>query len=188
MKVRANLMNPDEIGRALKRISHQILERNQGAEQIVLLGIKRGGLPLAAILAANIKSIEGVEVPVGELDITCYRDDRRSEDSRTGAAGTSGQQTEDTSSIPFDINGRHVILVDDVLYTGRTVRAALDAVSKYGRASSIQLAVLIDRGHRELPIRADYVGKNVPTSKSELVEVRLDAGPDTGVQLLGPDE
>ena len=175
MKVRANLMNPDEIGRALKRISHQILERNQGAEQIVLLGIKRGGLPLAAILASNIRSIEGVDVPVGELDITCYRDDRRSE-------------ADDSSSIPFDINGRHVILVDDVLYTGRTVRAALDAVSKYGRASSIQLAVLIDRGHRELPIRADYVGKNVPTSKSELVEVRLDAGVNTGVQLLGPEE
>ena len=182
MKLRANLMNPDEINRALKRISHQILEKNQGAEEIVLLGIKRGGLPLAEILAANIQAIEGVTVPVGELDITCYRDDRRTENcgNSENAAGTS--------SIPFDINGRHVILVDDVLYTGRTVRAALDAVSNYGRASSIQLAVLIDRGHRELPIRADYVGKNVPTSKSELVEVRLNAGADTGVQLLGPEE
>ena len=182
MKLRANLMNQDEIGRALKRISHQILERNQGAEEIVLLGIKRGGLPLAAILSANIKSIEGVEVPVGELDITCFRDDRRSETC------SGSEVSEDTSSIPFDINGRHVILVDDVLYTGRTVRAALDAVSKYGRASSIQLAVLIDRGHRELPIRADYVGKNVPTSKSELVEVHLEAGGSKGVLLLGPDE
>lgn len=181
MKLRANLMNSDEINRALKRISHQILERNQGAEQIVLLGIKRGGLPLAEILASNIKSIEGVTVPVGELDITCYRDDRR-----TAGSGSS-EYSDDTSFIPFDINGQHVILVDDVLYTGRTVRAALDAVSKYGRASSIQLAVLIDRGHRELPIRADYVGKNVPTSKSELVEVHLGTEA-SGVIILGPDE
>ena len=176
MKLRANLMNPDEINRALKRISHQILERNQGAEQIVLLGIKRGGLPLAEILSANIMAIEGVAVPVGELDITGYRDDRRKENPT------------DTSCIPFDINGRHVIVVDDVLSTGRTVRAALDAVSTYGRASSIQLAVLIDRGHRELPIRADYVGKNVPTSKSEFVEVHLESDSCTGVLLLGPDE
>ncbi|MBR4410118.1 MAG: bifunctional pyr operon transcriptional regulator/uracil phosphoribosyltransferase PyrR [Firmicutes bacterium] len=176
MKLRANLMNSDEINRALKRISHQILERNQGAEQIVLLGIKRGGLPLAEILSANIMAIEGVAVPVGELDITGYRDDRRKENPSV------------TSCIPFDINGRHVILVDDVLSTGRTVRAALDAVSTYGRASSIQLAVLIDRGHRELPIRADYVGKNVPTSKSEFVEVHLESDSCKGVLLLGPDE
>lgn len=169
MNLRANLMNQDEINRALKRISHQILERNQGAEQIVLLGIKRGGIPLADMLAANILTIEGVAVPVGQLDITFCRDDRCSK-QYTGEPGE-----EDTSQIPFDINGRHVILVDDVLHTGRTVRAALDAVSKFGRASSIQLAVLIDRGHRELPIRADYVGKNVPTSKSEFVEVHLDS-------------
>jgi len=175
MKVRANLMNSDDISRALKRISHQILEHNQGAEQIVMLGIKRGGIPLAQILAANIQSIEGITVPVGELDIAGFRDDR------------SGSP-ENTSVIPFDITGRHVILVDDVLYTGRTVRAALDATSKYGRAASIQLAVLIDRGHRELPIRADYVGKNVPTSKSEFVSVCLDPTDDNaGVLLLGHD-
>ena len=182
MKIRAHLMNSDDMNRALKRIAHQILERNQGAENVVLLGIKRGGLPLAEILSANIKSIEGVEVPVGELDITGYRDDR----SIDRKAGT--QPPEDTSFIPFNINGCHVVLVDDVLYTGRTVRAALDAVSSFGRASSIQLAVLIDRGHRELPIRADYVGKNVPTSKAEQVEVHLEPGTDTGVQLLGPDD
>ncbi len=182
MKLRANLMNHEEINRALKRISHQILERNQGAEQIVLLGIKRGGLPLAETLSSNILAIEGVTVPVGELDITCYRDDRRPEKTE------SSNPAADTSCIPFDINGRHVILVDDVLYTGRTVRAALDAVSKYGRASSIQLAVLIDRGHRELPIRADYVGKNVPTSKSEQVEVHLEEGSSKEVLLLGPEE
>lgn len=177
MKVRTNLMNSDDVIRALKRISHQILERNQGAENIVLLGIKRGGLPLARMLSENILAIEGVQIPVGELDITCYRDD----------LGTS--DGEDTSKIPFDINGRHVILVDDVLYTGRTVRAALDATSNYGRAASIQLAVLIDRGHRELPIRADYVGKNVPTAKAEFVTVYLEETEGRiGVQLLGPSD
>lgn len=177
MKVRANLMNPDDISRALKRISHQILERNQGAENIVLLGIKRGGVPLAHILSENILAIEGIPVPVGELDITRFRDDR---------AVSSEGGTESADQIPFDVTGCHVILVDDVLCTGRTVRAALDAVSKYGRAASIQLAVLIDRGHRELPIRADYVGKNVPTAKSEFVSVCLDASSENaGVLLLG---
>ena len=175
MKVRAALMNPADINRALKRISHQILERNQGAENIVLLGIKRGGVPLARILSENILAIEGIPVAVGELDITSFRDDL------TGTA-------DNTSVIPFDITGRHVVLVDDVLYTGRTVRAALDATSKYGRAASIQLAVLIDRGHRELPIRADYVGKNVPTSKSEFVSVCLEpAAENAGVLLFDPD-
>ena len=174
MKLRAVLMNPDDINRALKRISHQILERNQGADRIILLGIKRGGVPLARILADNILTIEGVPVPVGELDINGFRDDRG---ERTGA--------DNTSVIPSDVTGCHVILVDDVLYTGRTVRAALDAVSNYGRAASIQLAVLIDRGHRELPIRADYVGKNVPTAREEIVDVHLTAiDGDTGVYLL----
>jgi len=178
MKLRAVLMNPDEINRALKRISHQILERNQGADKIVLLGIKRGGVPLAHMLAENILSIEGVSVPAGELDISSFRDDRS--DECTSA--------ENTSVIPFDVTGCHVILVDDVLHTGRTVRAALDAVSNYGRAASIQLAVLIDRGHRELPIRADYVGKNVPTAKAEFISVCLEPSVDNaGVQLLGPN-
>jgi len=179
MKVRANLMNAEDMNRALKRIAHQILEKNQGAENIVMLGIKSRGLPLARMLSENIHAIEGVNVPVGELDITGFRDDRpgRAEETAAGSC-----------SVPFGITGRHVILVDDVLYTGRTVRAALDAVSTYGRAASIQLAVLIDRGHRELPIRADYVGKNVPTSKAEFVAVYLDEfDGKTGVQLLGKE-
>ena len=176
MKVRADLMTSEEMNRALKRVSHQILERNQGAEDIVLLGIRRGGIPLAQILAANILAIEGVQVPVGELDIRSFRDDYKSESA-------------DCSRIPFDITGKHVILADDVLHTGRTVRAALDAVSQYGRAASIQLAVLIDRGHRELPIRADYVGKNVPTAKSEFISVSFGSDDAAGgVQLLEKDD
>lgn len=182
MKVRANLMNADDMRRALKRIAHQILEKNQGAENIVMLGIRSRGLPLARLLAENIFAIEGVEVPVGELDITPYRDDLDTQTQKLPSSSCSNQ-------IPFDITGKHVILVDDVLYTGRTVRAALDATSKYGRAATIQLAVLIDRGHRELPIRADYVGKNVPTSKAELIAVFLEESDgSTGVQLLGPED
>lgn len=164
MILRANIMTSEEMNRALKRISHQILENNQGADNIVFLGIRRRGVPLAKILAKNIKAIEETEVPVGELDITLYRDD---------LTEICQDPVISNSSVPFDINGKDVILVDDVLYTGRTARAALDATSKYGRAATIQLAVLIDRGHRELPIRADYVGKNVPTSKSETVAVRV---------------
>ena len=189
MKVRANLMNAEDVSRALKRIAHQILEHNQGAENIVMLGIRSRGLPLARLLAQNILDIEGIEVPVGELDITPYRDDldERKLAAAETAASAAALNTE-TPGIPFDITGKHVILVDDVLYTGRTVRAALDATSKYGRAATIQLAVLIDRGHRELPIRADYVGKNVPTSKSEQIAVCLEESDgSTGVRLLGPD-
>ena len=156
----------DELGfqRTLRRLAHQILENNQGADNIVFLGIRRRGVPLAKVLAGNIRTIEGREVPVGDLDITLYRDDLSEICPDPVISG---------SDIPFDINGKDVILVDDVLYTGRTARAALDAASKYGRAATIQLAVLIDRGHRELPIRADYVGKNVPTSKSETVAVHV---------------
>lgn len=164
MELKATLMTSEEMTRALKRISHQILEKNQGADNIVFLGIRRRGVPLAKVLAGNIRTIEGREVPVGDLDITLYRDDLSEICSDPVISG---------SDIPFDINGKDVILVDDVLYTGRTARAALDAASKYGRAATIQLAVLIDRGHRELPIRADYVGKNVPTSKSETVAVHV---------------
>ena len=200
MKVRTELMNAADVSRALKRISHQILERNQGAENIILLGIRRRGIPLAEILAADLFEIEGIHVPVGQLDITPYRDDRNRDDRNCddrnrGVRNPDKQECaaplqmpEDSSRIPCDITGRHVILVDYVLYTGRTVRAALDAVSKYGRAASIQLAVLIDRGHRELPIRADYVGKNVPTSKSEFIAVYLDSfDGKTGVELLEQD-
>ena len=164
MDLKATLMTSEEMTRALKRISHQILENNQGADNIVFLGIRRRGVPLAKVLAGNIRTIEGREVPVGDLDITLYRDDLSEICPDPVISG---------SDIPFDINGKDVILVDDVLYTGRTARAALDAASKYGRAATIQLAVLIDRGHRELPIRADYVGKNVPTSKSETVAVHV---------------
>lgn len=164
MELKATLMTSEEMTRALKRISHQILEKNQGADNIVFLGIRRRGVPLAKVLAGNIRTIEGREVPVGDLDITLYRDDLSEICPDPVISG---------SDIPFDINGKDVILVDDVLYTGRTARAALDATSKYGRAATIQLAVLIDRGHRELPIRADYVGKNVPTSKSETVAVHV---------------
>ena len=164
MKTKSELMNAADMRRALKRISHQIIEHNHGAEKVVLLGIRRRGVPLARTLARNISDIEGIDVPVGELDITLYRDD---------LSEIHPDPVISESFVPFDINGMNVVLVDDVLYTGRTARAALDATSACGRAASIQLAVLIDRGHRELPIRADYVGKNVPTSKSELVAVRV---------------
>lgn len=157
-------MNAADMRRALKRISHQIIEHNHGAEKVVLLGIRRRGVPLARTLAKNISDIEGIDVPVGELDITLYRDD---------LSELHPDPVISESLVPLDINGMNVVLVDDVLYTGRTARAALDATSACGRAASIQLAVLIDRGHRELPIRADYVGKNVPTSKSELVAVKV---------------
>lgn len=164
MIVKAELMTAEDMSRALKRISHQIIERNHGADNLVLLGVKRRGLPLAQRLAKNILAIEGVTVPVGELDITLYRDD---------LTEIQPDPVIHPSNIDFDINGKDVILVDDVFYTGRTVRAALDAAARYGRAATIQLAVLIDRGHRELPIRADYVGKNVPTAKSELIAVNV---------------
>ncbi|MCI8348716.1 MAG: bifunctional pyr operon transcriptional regulator/uracil phosphoribosyltransferase PyrR [Firmicutes bacterium] len=164
MILRSKIMTSEDMNRALKRISHQILEQNQGAKDVILLGIKSRGVPLAKTLASNIKLIEGIEVPVGEIDITLYRDD---------LSKIQPDPIVSNSIIPCDINEKTVILVDDVLYTGRTVRAALDATSKYGRASKIQLAVLIDRGHRELPIRADYVGKNVPTSRAELIAVHV---------------
>ena len=164
MTPKAILMNEEEMGRALKRMAHQILENNQGAGNIVFLGIKRRGVPLAKALARNIKIIENTNVPVGELDITLYRDDLT--EIKQGPVVTA-------SDVPFDIAGRDVILVDDVLYTGRTVRSALNALMDVGRPKAIQLAILVDRGHRELPIRADYVGKNVPTSRNEIISVKL---------------
>ena len=165
MKLKAQLMTKEEMDRALIRMAHQICERNAGCENVVFLGIKRRGIPLARRLAQNVKIIESTDVPVGILDITLYRDDLSELDDKPVISDTE---------IDFSVERKTVILVDDVIYTGRTARAALDAVSALGRAASIQLAVLVDRGHRELPIRPDYVGKNVPTSKSEIVSVMVD--------------
>ena len=176
MKLKADLMSSEDMKRALKRMSHQILERNHGAGNLVFLGIRRRGVPLAERLSSNINAIEGVEVPVGQLDITLYRDD---------LSLISEEPVVNSSSVPFDITGKTVVLVDDVIYTGRTARAALDATSALGRAARIQLAVLVDRGHRELPIRADYVGKNVPTSGNELIAVQVEEIDGTeGVKLF----
>jgi pyrimidine operon attenuation protein/uracil phosphoribosyltransferase len=152
------------IRRALTRIAHEVLERNQGTGGLLLAGLRRRGVPLAERLAALIEQFEGVRVPVGELDVTMFRDDLA-----LRGPGPALQR----SSMPQDVTDTRVVLVDDVLYTGRTVRAALEAILSYGRPRLIQLAVLVDRGHRELPIRADYVGKNLPTAQGEQVEVRL---------------
>lgn len=164
MREKARIMDKEGMGRALKRIAHEIIEHNKGTDELVLVGIRRRGIPLAKMLRDFIREIEGVEVPVGILDITLYRDD---------LSLKSEQPEVHKTEIPVSIKGKQVILVDDVLYTGRTVRAALDAVIDLGRPQSIQLAILVDRGHRELPIRADFVGKNVPTAKKEVVEVRV---------------
>jgi pyrimidine operon attenuation protein / uracil phosphoribosyltransferase len=159
-------MDADRMGRSLTRIAHEILERNRGVEDLALVGIRARGVPIAARLAALIKEFAGVDVPCGALDITLYRDDLMRH-----AVGP--QPVVRRTEIPFSLDGRHILLVDDVLYTGRTIRAALDALIDFGRPQAIQLVVLIDRGHRELPIRADYVGKNIPTSRQQSVQVRL---------------
>jgi len=153
-----------DIARALTRVAHEILERNKGADGLVLLGIPSRGVPLATRLAARIAEVEGRAIPVGSLDVTMYRDDLRLRPARA---------LEHTDVPPDGIDGRRVVLVDDVLFSGRTIRAALDAIGDLGRPQLVQLAVLVDRGHRELPIRADYVGKNLPTSMSERVRVQL---------------
>mgnify|MGYP004589089255 FL=1 len=163
MKFKAGIMESADISRVLSRISHEILEHNGGAENVVVIGIKTRGIQLAHRIAANILKFEGKKVPVGALDITKYRDDLSKRDSLVS----------DDTSIPFEIEGKDVVLVDDVLFTGRTVRAALNAINYFGRPKTIQLAVLVDRGHRELPIRPDYVGKNIPTSQSEIVSVSI---------------
>jgi pyrimidine operon attenuation protein/uracil phosphoribosyltransferase len=161
---RGRLLDAGEISRALTRIAHEILERNKGPGRVVLAGIAARGDDLARRLAAEVERIEGVVVPVGVLDITFYRDD-------IGMRSEAPEVHE--TRFDFDITGTTVVLVDDVLFTGRTIRAAMDALVDFGRPQAIQLAVLVDRGHRELPIRADYVGKNVPTRKDEEVQVRL---------------
>ena len=159
------IMTPDEIRRATIRMSHEIVEKQAGTAGLVLIGIQRRGVPLAQRIAAGILEHESVEVPVGALDITFYRDDLSLVAQQPVVKGTD---------LPFDLNGATVVLVDDVLYTGRTVRAAMDALVDFGRPQAIRLAVLVDRGHRELPIRADHVGKNVPTSREEIVQVQLE--------------
>jgi pyrimidine operon attenuation protein/uracil phosphoribosyltransferase len=161
---KATILSADEIRRGLTRIAHEIVERNKGAQELAIIGVHTRGIPLAARLAAKLSELEGVDIPTGMLDITLYRDD---------LSEVAHQPIIRETHVPFDIARRRVVLVDDVLYTGRTVRAALDALIDLGRPLGIQLAVLIDRGHRELPIRADYVGKNLPTAKSELVKVKL---------------
>ena len=160
MKEKAQLMDEKAIGRAITRISHEIIERNKGIEDVVLVGIKTRGVPIADRIGKKIQQIEGASVNTGEVDITLYRDDLKKIDVDPVING---------SNVQFSIDDKIVILVDDVLYTGRTVRSALDAIIDIGRPKAIQLAVLVDRGHRELPIRADYVGKNVPTSKGEII-------------------
>ncbi|MGI6620482.1 MAG: bifunctional pyr operon transcriptional regulator/uracil phosphoribosyltransferase PyrR [Bacillota bacterium] len=162
---KAEIMDADGIRRALVRIAHEIVERNKGLDNVVLVGIRRRGVPLARRLADILKNSENVDVPVGELDITLYRDDLSLKFEQPHVGRTM---------LPFDVEGKKVVLVDDVLFTGRTVRAALDAIIDLGRPACIQLAVLVDRGHREIPIRADYVGKNVPTSRKEVIHVRLE--------------
>ena len=158
------IMTADEIRRAIVRISHEIVERQAGTEGLVLVGIQRRGVPLAQRLADAIAEHEGVTLPVGALDITFYRDDLSLVAQQPIVKGTT---------IPVDLNGKTLVLVDDVLFTGRTIRAAMDALVDFGRPRAIRLAVLVDRGHRELPIRADHVGKNVPTARDELVKVHL---------------
>lgn len=164
-KEKAQILDSEQIRRALTRISHEIVERNRGIDGLILAGIHTRGVPIAQRLAKMIEKIEGIQVPVGILDITLYRDDLSS---------VAEQPVINNTSMPASVEGKVVVLVDDVLFTGRTARAALDAVMDLGRPERVQLAVLIDRGHRELPIRADYVGKNLPTSTKEIVAVRLD--------------
>lgn len=164
MEFKAEIMDEAAIKRSLTRIAHEIIEKNKGTDNIALIGIKSRGVPLAKIIAENIKNIENKNIFVGELDIKHYRDDLSEVEELPKASAL------DT---PFDVTGKDIILVDDVLFTGRTVRAAIEAIFSMGRPSSIQLAILVDRGHRELPFRADFVGKNVPTSTSELISVQV---------------
>ena len=172
------VLSAPEIGRALRRISHEILERNKGADDLVLLGIPTRGAHLARRLADGLKDVEGIDIPVGTLDVTMYRDDLRANPARVAHQ----------SDIPAaGIDGRTVVLVDDVLFSGRTVRAALDALGDLGRPKAVRLAVLVDRGHRELPIRADHVGKNLPTATSEHVRVRVaETDGSDEVRISGP--
>lgn len=176
MEYKAVVMDGQALSRSLKRISHEIIEKNKGTENLILVGIKRRGVPLANSIRENIKEIENVEIPVCTLDITFYRDDLTKENDEPKLK---------EFNLENDINGKTVVLVDDVIYTGRTVRAAMDALLNNSRPNYIQLAVVIDRGHRELPIRPDFVGKNVPTSKDEHINVCVEEiDNDNGVYLI----
>jgi pyrimidine operon attenuation protein/uracil phosphoribosyltransferase len=173
--VKSTIMEPDDVRRALTRIAHEIVERNRGTDDLVILGIRTRGAPLAERIAADIASFEGVSVPSGALDISLYRDD----------VALRGPRHLEITTIPVDLDGRTVVLVDDVLYTGRTIRAAFDAVLDLGRPRAIRLAVLIDRGHREIPIRADHVGKNLPTAAQEIVKVQVKEMDGEDAVLIG---
>ena len=174
LKEKAEIIDADGVRRIITRIAHEIVERNKGVEDLVLVGIRRRGVPLASRMAAKIQEFEGTSPAQGSLDITLYRDD---------LSTVAHQPVVGSTDIPVDINNKVVVLVDDVLFTGRTVRAAMDALIDFGRPRAIQLAVVVDRGHRELPIRADFVGKNVPTSRKEVIGVKLQEidGTDTVV-------
>jgi pyrimidine operon attenuation protein/uracil phosphoribosyltransferase len=169
-------MDAEDLRRAVTRIAHEIVERNHGLDGVVIIGLQTGGGPLALRLAEALSRIEKADVPVGTIDVALYRDD----------IGLRPVIPEAVTDIPFDLTGLTVVLVDDVLFTGRTVRAALDALNAYGRPRAVQLAVMVDRGHRELPIRPDYVGKNLPTRHDEIVDVRED-GVDVGEKRSGPE-
>jgi pyrimidine operon attenuation protein/uracil phosphoribosyltransferase len=173
---KAVIMNANEMNRAIKRMAHEVIEANKGVENLVLLGVQRRGVPLARMLGEAIKAVEGTDVPQGALDITFYRDD-------LSTLGPTPQVS--STEMPFDVNKKIIILVDDVLYTGRTVRAALDVIMDWGRPEAIRLAVLVDRGHRELPIRPDFVGKNVPTSQREIIKVKVKEFDDTAEVVVG---
>ena len=176
MKLKANLLDANAVRRSLIRIFHEIIEKNKGTKDVIIVGIRKRGVPLAERLSSIIENIEGVHIPIGVLDITLYRDD---------LAHMSYQPLIQETHIDEDITNKTLVLVDDVLYTGRTIRAALDALIDLGRPKKIQLAVLIDRGHRELPIRADYVGKNVPTATKEAIAVKLTDTDDCDKVFIG---
>lgn len=173
--IKATVMEPDEVRRAITRISHEIVERNRGTDDLVIVGIRTRGAPLAERIAGTIASFEGVDLPSGALDVTLYRDD----------VALRGPRSLESTTVPGDIDGRVVVLVDDVLYTGRTIRAAFDAILDLGRPRAIRLAVLVDRGHREFPIRADHVGKNLPTSADEVVKVHVQEIDGEDAVLIG---
>ena len=173
--VKSRVMEPEDVRRALSRIAHEIVEKNRGTDDLVLVGIRTRGAPLADRIAAAIASFEGVDLPSGALDVTLYRDD----------VALKGPRGLEETTVPADLDGRVVVVVDDVLYTGRTIRAAFDALLDLGRPKAIRLAVLVDRGHREFPIRADFVGKNLPTSSEEVVKVHVEEIDGEDAVLIG---